>query len=120
MSSAIRSIIRRIGAGDGFDNSTTYPDSVLNDWITQAQLSVPTNKLGDKANYAVAYYSAHLMLSASSKVSSTGGSVTMEKSGDVQRSYSAGSGSGSSKYLDEYNRLIKTLVRPSPFVLNGR
>jgi hypothetical protein len=122
MSAAIREIIRRIGAGDGFDNVTTYPNDTLDDWISDAQQDVPVSKLGDRADRAVAYYTCHLMLMASSAVSSTGGTVASEKAGDVERSYHSGSSasSSSSKYYEMYLRLVKNLTRMSPFVLNGR
>lgn len=122
MSAAIRAIIRRIGAGDGFDNVTTYPNDTLDDWISDTQQDFPVSKLGDRADRAVAYYTCHLMLTASSAVSSTGGAIAREKAGDVERSYHSGSSasSSSSKYYEMYLRLVKNLTRMSPIVLNGR
>ena len=122
MSSAIRTIIRRIGAGDGFNNATTYPDGTLDDWIADALTFVPVSKLGDRADLAAAYYTCHLMLMATSAVSSTGGAIARDKAGDVERSYHAASGSSAatSKYYELYLQLVKNLTRMSPFVLNGR
>jgi len=121
MSSTVRGIIRRIGAGDGFDNVTNYPDATLNDWIADAQIDVPVSRLGAKADRAVAYYTCHLMLQSSSSVSSTGGAVKKEKTRNVEREYhqSTSTDATSDKYYEMYLRLIKGLITPRPFVLNG-
>jgi hypothetical protein len=123
MSAAIRTIIRRIGAGDGFDNTTTHPDDTPDDFISDALTFVPVSKLGNRADLAAAYYTCHLMLMATSAVSSTGGAIAREKAGDVERSFHAGSSASSgatSKYYELYLQLVKNLTRMSPFVLNGR
>ena len=121
MTAAHRTIIRRIGAADGFDNATTYPNSDLDLWIADALLFVPTAKLGDKADLAVAYYTCHLMLQATSTVSSTGGTVTSKKAGDIQISYGSGGASNSSslhdKYWTLYQSILKGVCRNSPMIL---
>lgn len=121
MSSTIRAIIRRIGAGDGFDNATNYPNDTLDDWIADSQIDVPVSRLGAKADRAVAYYTCHLMLQASSSVSSTGGAVKKEKTRNVEREYhqATSTTATSDKYYEMYMRLLKGLVMPRPFVLNG-
>ena len=124
MSAAIISKIRRIGAADGFDNVTTYPDALVSEYIADALLSVPSSRLGAKADLATAYYTCHLMFQESASASSSGGSKTKEKVGDVEVTYSSGTASSvggtSDKYLDLYKSLTKTLLRAGPIVLNGR
>jgi len=122
MSAAIVSIIRRIGAADGFNDVTAYPDLTIEEWITDALQDVPVARLGVRADRAVAYYTAHLMLQSGSSVSSTGGGVKRQKAGDVEIEYHA-AGSNmlaiSDKYYETYLQLIKTNTRMSPIVLNG-
>ena len=125
MSAAIISKVRRIGKSDGFDNVTNYPDALISEYIADAQLTVPTSKLGGKADLATAYYTCHLMYQGSDSASSGGGSLASEKVGDVEKKYFASGGSssatiGSDKYLDLYNALIKSVCRGGPLVLNGR
>lgn len=122
MSAAIRAIIRRVGVGDGFNNTTTYPDATLDDWIADAEQDVPTCNLGDRSDRAVAYYTCHLMYQATSSAASSGGSLIKEKVGDVERAYSAGSSSSSStsskdKYWVMYQNLLGSIWRNSPMVL---
>lgn len=125
MSSAIIAKVRQYGAADGFDNVTTYPDATISLYIADAQLTVPSAKLGAKATLAVAYYTLHLMYQSSGSASSSGGSKTKEKVGDVEVTFSSGSSASSSggstdKYLDMYKSLIKSVCRGGPMVLNGR
>ena len=124
MSAAIRTIIRRIGAGDGFDDITNYPDATIDLWIADALIDVPTSQLGTKADRSVAYYTCHLMLQSTSNVSSTGGSIKREKTRNVEVEYFAGGNTSTSgttdKYYDMYIRLIRKCTRMSPFILNGR
>ena len=121
MSAAVRLIIRRIGVSDGFDNVTNYPDSLLDDWIADSLLDVPTSRLGSNADRAVAYYTCHLMLGSSSAVSSTGGGIKTQKAGDVSIEYHASSSSSSSaitdKYYEMYLKLIESKTRVGPLVL---
>lgn len=123
MSSTIRSIIRRIGKGDGFDNSTTYPDATLDEWIADAQQDVPVSAFGTKADRAVAYYAAGLMFHSSSSVSGSGGAVKRKKLDERETEWATGNSVNgmSNKYFDMYAKL-KTSAgrRPSPMVLNGR
>lgn len=124
MSVAVIAKVRRIGASDGFDNVTTYPDALISDYIDDASLFVPVSRLGAKSDLALSYYTCHLMYQESAAASSSGGSKTKEKVGDVEVTYSAGgsaSTSGASdKYLDLYKALTKSILRGGPFVLNGR
>ena len=122
MSAAIVSFIRRIGAGDGFNDANAYPDATLEEWITDALQDVPVSRLGVKADRAVAYYTCHLMLQSSSTVSSTGGGLKREKAGDVEKEYHAAGSSmaaTSDKYYETYLQLIAQKTRVSPIVLNG-
>ena len=124
MSAAIRSIIRRVGAGDSFDNVTTYPDATLDLWISDSIIDVPpASKLGLKYDRAVAYYTCHLMLGGSSSVSSTGGGIKKKEAGDVSIEYHAATSSSTSsisdKYYEMYLQLIKNNARPSPLTLNN-
>jgi len=124
MSSAIRSIIRRVGAGDSFNDVTAYPDATLDLWIGDAVIDTPpASRLGTKYDRAVAYYTCHLMLQSGSAVSSTGGGVKKKKAGDVEIEYHQASTSSASsisdKYYDMYIALIKINTRPSPMVLNN-
>ncbi len=122
MSASVISIIRRIGAADGFGNATTYPDAVLNEWIADARLDVPVSKLGANADRALAYYTCHLLLQSGSTVSSTGGGVKRQKAGQVEIEYHQASFSSviSDKYYEMYLTLIRRFARPSPMVLNGQ
>lgn len=123
MSAAIVSIIRRIGAGDRFNDVTLYPDAALELWIADALQDVPVSRLGVKADRAVAYYTCHLMLQGSGSVSSTGGSVKKQKAGDVEIEYNAANASMSAvsdKYYETYLQLIAQNTRVSPIVLNGQ
>ena len=125
MSAAIIAKVRQYGASDGFDNVITYPDATISLYIADAQLVVPASKLGNKATLATAYYTLHLMYQSSGNASSSGGSKTKEKVGDVEVTFSAGSsassgGGANDKYLDLYNNLIKNICRGGPMVLNGR
>jgi len=121
MSSAVIAIIRRVGAGDNFNDVVAYPDATLTDWITDARVMVPVSRLGNKANHALAYYTCHLMIQATSAVSSSGGGVKKEKAGAVEREYhqTTYSSSSSDKYLEMYLSISKNLIRTSPIVLNG-
>lgn len=124
MSAAIVSIIRRIGAGDSFNDVTLYPDATLEEWIGDASQDVPTaSRLGNKYNRAVAYYTCHLMLQGSGSVSSTGGGLKREKAGDVEIEYHAASTNispNSDKYYQTYLGIIANKTRVSPIVLNGQ
>ena len=122
MSASVITIIRRIGAADGFDNVTAYPDATLNEWIADARLDVPVSKLGANADRALAYYTCHLLLQSGTTVSSTGGAVKREKAGQVEIEYHQASFSSviSDKYYEMYLQLIKRVARPSPMVLNGQ
>ena len=124
MSAAIRSIIRRIGAGDSFNDVTAYPDATLDDWIGDAIIDTPpASRLGTKYDRAVAYYTCHLMLQGGSSVSSTGGGIKKKQAGAVSIEYHQASTSSASqvsdKYLEMYLKLIKINTRPSPMVLNN-
>lgn len=124
---AVHSNIRRIGKADGFNDETAYPDEELDLWIADANLTVPVDRLGAKADLALAYYTCHLMYRGSAEVQSSGsGGIKREKSGDVEVEYHQASSktvsSGNSKYLDEYERLVGEgqKSRKSPMILNGR
>lgn len=92
-------------------------------FIAMAQDEVSSCLFGnaDKYNMAVAYYAAHLLSLAGQDGSSSKGALTMEKEGDLMRSYSntssASTGASSTQYLDQYNRLIA--VRVPAFYING-
>lgn len=124
MSAAIVSIIRRIGAGDSFNDATLYPDATLEEWIGDASQDVPpSSRLGNKYDRAVAYYTCHLMLQGSGSVSSTGGGLKREKAGDVEIEYHAASSNispNSDKYYQTYLGIIANKTRVSPIVLNGQ
>tara|TARA_R110002050_G_scaffold188952_1_gene323591 strand:- start:167 stop:523 length:357 start_codon:yes stop_codon:yes gene_type:complete len=70
-------------------------------------------------NMAVAYYAAHL-LDLSSRDGNSRGVLTMEKEGDLSRSYGGGSSkeTNNTQYLDSYKRLIKARV-PQFYMQSG-
>lgn len=76
-----------------------------------------------KTDLGVVYMTAHMLKMASLASSNASGQVTMEKVGDLQRSYSTGSGSspddelGQTKYGQEFLRARRTL-QISPFVVS--
>lgn len=85
-------------------------DAKKNRFIAMAEDEVDASLFGntDKYNMAVAYYAAHL-LALSLRGGDSIGSVTMEKEGDLQRSYAGGgvnAGVNTTQYLDSYNRLL--------------
>jgi len=72
-------------------------DAVVNQWITIAGMFVPTGCLDvEKYAMATALYAAHLMKLASSTASGgASGPITMEKEGDLARSYGTTKGDDS-------------------------
>lgn len=97
-------------------------DAKKNRFIAMAADEVDSSLFGntDKYNMAVAYYAAHL-LALSLRGDNSMGAVTMEKEGDLQRSY-AGSNSielNTTQYLDNYNRLLVGRV-PSFYMQDAR
>lgn len=78
---------------------------------------------GDKYDEAAAYLTAHLLTRATTAVSSSGGTVTREKVGDVEVQYAASSASSAStdysstKYGQEYQALLRTCYA-GPRLLN--
>ena len=86
-----------------------------NRFIAMAVDEVDSTLFGDpsKLNMAVAYYAAHL-LSLSLRDDSPRGSLTMEKEGDLQRTYSSVGGqsgdANTTQYLNSYNSLLKGRV----------
>ena len=93
-----------------------------NRFITMAQDEVDLALFGDSNKYsmAVAYYAAHL-LALSLKDDNSRGVLTMEKEGDLQRSYGGGTNNidiNTTQYLDSYNRLLKGRV-PTFYMHDG-
>lgn len=86
-----------------------------NRFIAMAVDEVDSALFGDSSKYsmAVAYYAAHL-LALSLRDDNSRGVLTMEKEGDLQRSYGGGNGNNvdvnTTQYLDSYNRLLKGRV----------
>lgn len=72
-------------------------------------------------NMALAYYVCHL-LSLTSQDSSIRGTITMEKEGDLQKSYSSFNSNqnttNTTQYLDTYNSLIKNRT-PNFYISHG-
>jgi hypothetical protein len=93
-----------------------------NRFIAIAVNEVDSALFGDSNNYsmAVAYYAAHL-LALSLRDDNSRGVLTMEKEGDLQRSY-CGNGNNvdvnTTQYLDSYNRLLKGRV-PTFYMQDG-
>ena len=94
-----------------------------NRFISMAQDEVDSSLFGDlsKYNMAVAYYAAHL-LALSLRDDNSRGILTMEKEGDLQRSYGGGTNNNvdvnTTQYLDSYNRLLKGRI-PTFYMHNG-
>lgn len=94
-----------------------------NRFIAMAIDEVDSLLFGDqnKYNMAVAYYTAHL-LTLSIRDENSRGVLTMEKEGDLQRSYGAGNGNNvdinTTQYLDNYNRLLKGRI-PTFYLQDG-
>lgn len=94
-----------------------------NRFISMAQDEVDSSLFGDSSKYnmAVAYYAAHL-LALSLRDDNSRGVLTMEKEGDLQRSYGGGNGNNvdinTTQYLDSYNRLLKGRV-PTFYMQDG-
>lgn len=79
-------------------------------FIGMAADEVDASYFGDsnKYNMAVAYYACHLM-ALSLRDDNSRGVLTMEKEGDLQRSYGgnfSNSEPNTTQYLDSYNRLL--------------
>lgn len=98
-------------------------DEKKNLFIAMAQDEVCPTIFGnaEKYNMAVAYYAAHLLSLSAQDGSSSRGALTMEKEGDLQRSYANTSSestvASSTQYLDQYNRLIA--ARTPLFYINS-
>ena len=94
-----------------------------NRFISMAKDEVDSSLFGDlsKYNMAVAYYAAHL-LALSLRDDNSRGILTMEKEGDLQRSYGGGTNNNvdvnTTQYLDSYNRLLKGRI-PTFYMHNG-
>ena len=95
-----------------------------NRFIAMASDEVDPALFGDSNKYsmAVAYYTAHL-LALSLRDDNSRGVLTMEKEGDLQRSYGGGNANNidvnTTQYLDSYNRLLKGRV-PIFYMHDGR
>lgn len=89
------------------------PDATVEQWLTVAEMFVPTGCLDDeKYNMAVALYAAHLLyLSQASVSGGASGPVKSEREGDLARTYGATSGDdtwlGSSPYGLQYLEVTK-------------
>jgi hypothetical protein len=85
------------------------PDLTVEQWLTVAEMFVPTGCLdAEKYNMAVALYAAHLLYLSQASAGGGGavGPVTREKEGDLERSYGKTSGDdtwlGSTPYGQQY------------------
>jgi hypothetical protein len=92
-------------------------------FISRATNRLNVTGLGDKYDEAAAYLVAHQLTRSATSTSSAGGTVTKEKVGDVEITYSAGSSSSSlsdyssTKYGQEFQSILKTCYA-GPRLLN--
>lgn len=104
-----------------FPQFNTLSDSFIQLVIDEALLSGNVNFFRSGQDHAITFLTAHLLEVASSSQGGTVGSLTKEKVGDLERTYSSGEGAGlslsglnSTSYGQEYIRFRKTCVS-SPF-----
>jgi hypothetical protein len=104
------------------DINAAIEDADKNFFISIAAGEVERTLFGnsDTYNLAVAYYACHLM-TLSQRDGNSRGVLTMEKEGDLQRSYGGNSSSSeinTTQYLDSYNRLLESRV-PTFYMQSG-
>lgn len=83
-----------------------------NRFISIAKKQIDQSLFGENDTYdlAVAYYTAHL-LTLSLRDDNSRGNLTMEKEGDLQKSYNNSNGEiNTTQYYDNYSRLIKARI----------
>ena len=89
--------------------SKVQPAKVLR-FVGYAALTLDRGVFGDKADLATAFLAAHMLKMSKRK---TGGVITMEKVGDLQRQYSMSSKDtelDQTPYGKEFKRIRRTVV----------
>ena len=99
-----------------FPDLASLDDSFIELFLADAVLQVNATCWGEYTDLGVQYLTAHLVSTATPSTSSAAGAVTMEKVGDLQRSYGSISASATNTELNrtvygtEYVRLRKMCV----------
>lgn len=86
-------------------------DATVNQFIALAPSFINVNLYSDSLDLAIALKAASLMLARKKSASgqSSGGELLMEKEGDLQRSYSAGSSSSILGSKNQYELMLDRL-----------